>query len=463
MHDYDDDVDDEVLASTIVEALQDDGEYDDIEPRSGSLQLSGDDIQQRLASAAQPLEFQATLGARFASYDNYCSLFHFILNSDGPVDLELPTYYWAWDVIDEFIYQFNSFCIHRNNVARKGQNEEEKQLLRDNPQTWGCYSVLNVLYSLIQRSQMNEQLAAIKRGEDPNEVAGEYGSRQLYRMLGYFSIIGLLRVHCLLGDFTLALKTLDDIELNKKAVFARVMAAHFTTYYYVGFSYMMMRRYADAIKAFSHILVYVSRTKNLGKNAQFDSITKKNDQMYALIAICVALCPTRLDDTIHATLREKYGDQFQRMQRGGLDTLPIFEQLFNSACPKFISPIPPDFDKPENNIDPAQHHLACFMSDVKNAMLGPTLKSFLKLYTTQDLHKLAGLIDLKPEDLRRQLLVYKQRSRQTRWSEGGLLEGDIVNTSDLDFALEGDLIHISEAKTGRKLVDWYLRNLARTY
>lgn len=254
-------------------------------------------------------------------------------------------------------------------------------------------------------------------------------------------------------------------------------------YYYVGFSYMMMRRYADAIKAFSHILVYVSRTKNFQKNAQFDSITKKNDQMYALIAVCVALCPTRLDDTIHATLREKYGDQFQRMQRGGLDTLPIFEQLFNSACPKFISPIPPDFDKPENNIDPAQHHLQVFMSDVKNAMLGPTLKSFLKLYTTQDLHKLAGLIDLGPENLRTQLLVYKQRSRQTRWSEGGLLDGDIVNTSDLDFALEGvsfflelcvpklkliwiyyqDLIHISEAKTGRKLVDWYLRNLARTY
>lgn len=26
-----------------------------------------------------------------------------------------------------------------------------------------------------------------------------------------------------------------------------------------------------------------------------------------------------------------------------------------------------------------------------------------------------------------------------------------------------DLIHISEAKVGRKLVDWYLRNLSRTY
>jgi translation initiation factor 3 subunit L len=76
-------------------------------------------------------------------------------------------YYWAWDVIDEFIYQFNSFCTYRQRVAKKAQNDEEIQVLRDNPQMWGCYSVLNVLYSLIQRSQMNEQLAAIKRNEDP--------------------------------------------------------------------------------------------------------------------------------------------------------------------------------------------------------------------------------------------------------------------------------------------------------
>jgi len=95
----------------------------------------------------------------------------------------------------------------------------------------------------------------MKRNEEPMAVAGDYGSKSLYRMLGYFSIIGLLRVHCLLGDFSLALKTLDDIELNKKAMFARVMAAHFTTYYYVGFSYMIMRRYEDAIRMFSHILI----------------------------------------------------------------------------------------------------------------------------------------------------------------------------------------------------------------
>jgi len=456
----DSDVEEEALANEYRESVQ----YDGMEElgRTQSV-VSNQDIQAQLAAAATPLEFQATLETKFASYDSYCNLFHYILNSEGPVDLEVPNYYWAWDVIDEFIYQFNSFCSYRQKVALKGDNEEEIALLRENPNTWGCYSVLNVLYSLIQRSQISEQLGAMKRGEDPAAYAGEYGSRPLYKMLGYFSIIGLLRVHCLLGDFSLALKTLDDIELNKKAMFARVMAAHFTTYYYVGFSYMMMRRYSDAIRMFSHILVYVSRTKNFQKNAQYDSITKKNDQMYALIAICVAFQPTRLDDTIHTALREKYGEQFNRLQRGGPESLPLFEELFRAACPKFISPTPPDFDNPEINIDPVEHHLRIFMDEVKNNMMSPTVKSYLKLYTTMDLKKLAGFLEVEPEKLRCWLLVNKQRNRQTRWSEGGLLEGETVHSSDLDYALEGDLIHVSEAKVGRRLVDWYLRNLARTY
>jgi len=320
----------------------------------------------------------------------------------------------------------------------------------------------------------------MKRGEDPAAFAGEYGNRPLYKMLGYYSIIGLLRVHCLLGDFSLALKTLDDIELSKKAMFARVVAAHFDTYYYVGFSYMMMRRYADAIRMFSHILVYVNRTKNFQKNAQYDAITKKSDLMYALIAICVALQPTRLDDTIHSALREKYGEDLNRMQRGGPEALSLFEDLFTKACPKFISPTLPDFDNPEINVDPVNHHLSIFMDEVKNNMMSPTVKSYLKLYSTMDLNKLAGFLDVKPDTLRNWLLVNKQRSRQVRWTEGGLLEGEVVNNSDLDYAMQGvsrldqyrtwhfvdisqDLIHVSEAKVGRKLVDWYLRNLARTY
>lgn len=297
--------------------------------------------------------------------------------------------------------------------------------------------MLNVLYSLIQRSQISEQLAAKKRGEDSALYAGEYGNRPLYQMLGYFSLVGLLRVHCLLGDFSLALKTLDDIELNKKSMFARVMAAHFSTYYYVGFSYMMMHRYADAIRMFTHILIYISRTKNFQKNAQYDSIAKKSDQMYALVAICVAFHPTRLDDTIHTALKEKYGEQFIRMQRGGPESLPIFEELFRAACPRFITPTPPDFDNPQINVDPIEHHLAVFMEEVKNNMWSPMVRSYLKLYTTMDIKKLAGFLEVEPETLRQWLLINKQRSRQVRHTEGGLLDGDVVNSQDLDYAMQG--------------------------
>ena len=49
------------------------------------------DIQAQLQAAVTPLEYGANLEAKFASYDNYCSLFHYILNSDGPVDLEMPS------------------------------------------------------------------------------------------------------------------------------------------------------------------------------------------------------------------------------------------------------------------------------------------------------------------------------------------------------------------------------------
>jgi translation initiation factor 3 subunit L len=99
--------------------------------------------------------------------------------------------------------------------------------------------VLNVLYSLIQKSRINEYIVATQQGKSAEEIAyvqnidfttlladslgkseivGEYGQRPLYRMLGYFSIIGLLRVHVLLGDFTLALKVMDNVELNQKVI-----------------------------------------------------------------------------------------------------------------------------------------------------------------------------------------------------------------------------------------------------
>lgn len=85
------DVEEEALVADYKEQVQYEG-MEELEPvTSMSMAQQTDDIQSRLAAAAQPLDFSAPLEVKFSSYDNYCSLFHFILNSDGPVDLEPPS------------------------------------------------------------------------------------------------------------------------------------------------------------------------------------------------------------------------------------------------------------------------------------------------------------------------------------------------------------------------------------
>ena len=78
------------------------------------------------------------------------------------------------------------------------------------------HSVLNVLHSLVDKSTINRQLEVYTAGGDPDSVAGEFGRHPLYKMLGYFSLVGLLRLHSLLGDYYLALKVLENIDFNKK-------------------------------------------------------------------------------------------------------------------------------------------------------------------------------------------------------------------------------------------------------
>ena len=91
--DDDSDVEEEALVNDYKEQVQyEDGMGEELErTNSFSMAAQTDDIQSKLVAAAQPLDFSAPLEVKFQSYDAYCNLFHFILNSDGPVDLEPPS------------------------------------------------------------------------------------------------------------------------------------------------------------------------------------------------------------------------------------------------------------------------------------------------------------------------------------------------------------------------------------
>ncbi|RKP12078.1 RNA polymerase I-associated factor PAF67-domain-containing protein [Piptocephalis cylindrospora] len=396
---------------------------------------------------------------RFHSYENYCTLFNYILNSEGPVPLELPNQ-WLWDMVDEFIYQFQSFSQWR--AQPEGKSEEEVVLLQQNPQVWNTYSVLNVLYSLVQKSAINEQLVAqATEGQDVAEVAGPYGSLPLYRMLGYFSLIGLVRVHCLLGDYVLALKTLDHVDLTRRTGFSRVTACHVTTFYYVSFAYLMIGRHADAVRNFSHILVFMQRAKQYNtRSYQYDLMSRKADQMHALLAMAVALSPARLDEGVHSTIREKFSDQTSRLARGGQEALQAFESLFNYASPKFITPNAPALEE-EGGAILFEHQRSIFLTQCRRHLLAPILRSYLRLYTSLGVEKLSVFLDLPVEELRIQLLNLKMAGRQLCWTSGSLLDGERVSGGDLDFSLDQDVIQIAESKVGRRYGDWFLRNCSK--
>ena len=42
----------------------------------------------------------------------------FFIDAESPVDLELPNQ-WLWNIIDEFIYQFQAFSQFRSKLSKK--------------------------------------------------------------------------------------------------------------------------------------------------------------------------------------------------------------------------------------------------------------------------------------------------------------------------------------------------------
>ena len=222
---------------------------------------------------------------------------------------------------------------------------------------------------------------------------------------------------------------------------------------------MMCQRYADAIRVFSHILIFASRARQLTQRTaqhQLDFLARRADKMYALLTICLALSPARIDENVHSALKEKYGETLNRLQRGISTTdeadeeeiLGLYVDLFRHAAPKFINPnaVGLDVENTDQHTltvipDRAGHQISMFLNNaVRPTLHIPLMRSFLKLYTTLGIERLADLMQLKgvdEEELRSLILLFKRTTRQIKWTgEGSLLNGDRVAVADLDFCLK---------------------------
>jgi translation initiation factor 3 subunit L len=148
------------------------------------------------------------------------------------------------------------------------------------------------------------------------------------------------------------------------------------------------------------------------------------------------------------------------------DALSAFEELFLYACPKFVSAngppyedagaidrfvaasADPDAGHPHSQTDCTRRHLDLFLSDVAAHQPVPTLRSFLKLYTSLGTRKLSNFLDADEEELVQEMMVLKQASRSVSRVAGGegvgLLEGQTITTSDLNFNIDEVTISLGE-------------------
>lgn len=94
-------------------------------------------------------------------------------------------------------------------------------------------------------SKVREVLEAAKRPEGESGPLVSYPSK-LHYLLGYFALVGLNRLECLLGDFQGALAVAEPVMGQSLAgaglLLSSSLIAQVSLYYHIGLSYLMIRR-----------------------------------------------------------------------------------------------------------------------------------------------------------------------------------------------------------------------------
>ncbi|KAI3499946.1 hypothetical protein L1887_35760 [Cichorium endivia] len=137
-----------------------------------------------------------------------------------------------------------AFAIFR--AKMKNKTEQEIALLRQHDQAWNVYGVLNFMQALMEKSSIIQILEQEKEGLEQFTAIDGYdynGGSNVLKVLGYFSMVRLLRVHCLLGDYQTGLKCLLPIDISQQGVYTSVIGSHITTIYHYGFANIMLRRF----------------------------------------------------------------------------------------------------------------------------------------------------------------------------------------------------------------------------
>jgi translation initiation factor 3 subunit L len=183
------------------------------------------------------------------------------------------------------------------------------------------------------------------------------------------------------------------------------------------------------------------RTGELYKLPGSDQFNKQYDRMLSLLAILTQVCPgDGVDDNVTKAMREKFGSR--------LESVSTYEEFFQS--PKFVS------------TDPTQamyrQQVQLFLKEM--SPYGIKLRSYLKLYTSMPIQKLAKFHDMSVEEFLPILLSFRGRLRQLQHTdEGSLVSGNWSQALDIHFYIVKDVVHVDEAEQQRRFENYFVAQI----
>jgi translation initiation factor 3 subunit L len=390
----------------------------------------------------------------------YRELFEELLDEEN-VTASQPAFYllpeWTFDILHEFVYQFQGFCQFRaavfasakkHNISTDSPGEGPHHLIENlthlaqNKEAWVVETVVWYLTRLINVGKNSDKVG--------------------YQYLGIFASIALSRLECLLGDYTGCLKAVESVVAGKirvldgaesassLEVMQSVLAARLSYAYHAGVSLLMSRRYKDAIRVLADTCFVLQRglkTGQLRKLANFDQFSKQNDRMVALLAILTHICPPSglVDESLLRLIREKHGSQLAKE-----DVLSAYQDLYVYASPKFISP-----GVTASGNEAYKLQVTRFMKQMESQPVCRKLRSYLKLYTSIETSKLAAFNDMEHSDFLALLLSYKHKMKQLED------DGEYRSAMDIHYHLNGALVHVDEAEKQRRFENYFLSQIAQ--
>lgn len=435
-----------------------------------------------------------SLRERMEGWDVYRELFDELLEgaeedstSSQPKLFILPE--WAFEILHEFVYQFQGFCQFRTTLFASANKHkllgsadspdgeaaptpsgkrgpphhvvENLALMREDAakDVWSVDTVLYYLHRLVDI------------GTNPRCTV------PAYQYFAIFASVALSRLECLLSDYSASLAALAPVLENSTSkvikndqgpktftqVIESVFPARLSLTYHAGISFLMLRRYKDASTTVGNLCTFMQRGFKTGQLRQMpnaDQLYKNYDRMIALLAICTHICPQSnlVEESIAKTIREKHGAQISK---------EAFTELFVFCAPKFVSPAIPDFLTSGSIDNIYKQQIYLLEQELKDQPDFRTLRSYLKLYTSIPTTKL-----IKFGNKETTLPSLKLKMRQLESADPdipSLKNASLKSALDIHYYAEkldgsdDEIVHVDEAEKQRRYENYFFGQATQTY